>query len=148
MKIYAKVDGAHYEFERPEIDSRGFTIGSWAKFCRLCLGGWAHMTAVLPGPRMKGDHCVRGQLCARCGAQTPPSIQPCVPGSLLEEPQSNFQSIDWDLLSYLPRALLLREFYLHDQFLTRQDPSYGNTAEPKHQPSTAIQSSTSHERQE
>lgn len=125
MNIYAKVEGAAFQFERPEVDSRGFYIGSWAKFCPICLRGWAHFTAVIEG-RLKGSHCVEGQLCVDCGREALP--RPAyVPGSLLEEPQTNCQSLDLDLLYYLPRELLLREFQIHDQFLNRQDNSNGNT---------------------
>lgn len=138
MKIYAKVDGAHYEFERPEVDSRGFHIGSVAKYCPLCLAGWSQMTGVLEnlgtmsGPRMIGHHSVAGQLCARCGEQVP--LRGSIPGSLLEEPQTNCQTLDWDLLYYLPRQLLLREFRLHDQFLNRQDNSNANTQQANFRP--------------
>lgn len=131
MKIYAKVEGQHYEFERPETDSRGFVINSSAKYCPLCLAGWAHMTAVIDGPRMKGNHCVTGQICARCGRveqQLGKLIGDRVSGSLLEEPQTNCQTLDWDLLDYLPLALLLREFNLHYEFLIAKELSNGNTA--------------------
>src|SRR5260221_10049522 len=102
MKIYAKVDGQHYEFERPEIDSRGFVINSIAKYCPLCLAGWAHCTGVIEnlavgvGPRMKGYHSVAGQLCTRCGQtehwRHPERTVQAIPGSLLEEPQTNCQT--------------------------------------------------------
>ena len=129
MKLFCKVDGRTYQFERPEVDSRGFHLGSWAKYCPICLGGWAHMTAVIDG-LLDGSHSVRGQLCADCGQQV--KHKPAyVPGSLLEEPQMNCQTLDWDLLLYLPRELLLREFYLHDRFFSQQDSkTYGNTTEP------------------
>jgi hypothetical protein len=119
VNIFAKVEGESYQFDRPEIDSRGFVIHSWAKFCPICLRGWAHMTAVVD-MRLKSNHSVRGQLCGNpCGRQ---SQLACVPGSLLEEPQTNCQTLDWDLLDYLPRELLLREFLLHEQFINKQDP--------------------------
>lgn len=132
MKIYAKVEGSAYEFDRPDIDSRGFHQGSWAKFCPLCLTGWAHFTAVkldsAGRPSLDGYHCVRGQMCIRCGKQVKQTWgAQIVPGSLLEEPHTNCQSLDWDLLYYLPRPLLLREFYLHDKFFNHQDQPHGNT---------------------
>jgi len=129
MIIYAKVDGVPFQFSRPETDSRGFHIGSWAKYCPYCLEGWAHFSAVHDG-QMKGYHAVGGQMCADCAYTRAPWFHRYVPGSLLEEPAMNFQTLDWDLLLYLPRELLLREFRLHDQFFTRQDHSNGNTAKP------------------
>lgn len=158
MKIYAKVEGQHYEFERPETDSRGFIIGSSAKYCPLCLAGWAHMTAVIDEPgecpdegcphygtphshvRMKGNHCVVGQICARCGRveqQLGKLILKCIPGSLLEEPQTNCQTLDWDLLDYLPRELQLREFNLHYEFLIIHSNSRNDSTHDSHdQPAT------------
>lgn len=130
MKIYAKVDGQHYEFERPEVDSRGFKLNSMAKYCPLCLAGWCHMTLVINdeiGPRMKGYHAVCGQLCPRCGGQV--RWQPnCTPGSLLEEPQTNCQTVDWDLLNYLPPQLLRREFDLHYEFLVSKQETQLNVS--------------------
>lgn len=121
MKIYAKVDGEAYQFERPEVDSRGFVMGSSAKFCPICMKGWAQITAVA-NEAMK-YHCVRGQLCRGCYEYY--SSGP-MPGSLLEEPQTNCQTVDWDLLSYLPRELLLREFHLHYEFLVSKQETQQN----------------------
>lgn len=118
MRVIARVDGIHYEYRRPEIDSRGFHIGSMAKCCPCCLTVWAIITNVLEdesGPHIQGWHAVGGQLCARCGRQHRHLFER-VPGSLLEEPLVNFQQLDWDILNYLPPALLRREFDLHYEF--------------------------------
>lgn len=150
MKIYAKVEGQHYVFERPEVDRRGFAIGSSAKYCPLCLRGWVHMTCVhnegTPSIKLDGYHSVAGQVCPRCARQA--YYRPdCVPGSLLEEPQTNCQTVDDDLLDYLPLDLLRREFDLHYEFLYASNtvrPSTIPSQEPSRNAAEQPNSSTNY----
>lgn len=120
ISIFATVDGKDYSFQRPEPDSRGFLSISCAKVCPYCLRQWARLTCSdIPEDVWYVRHwySVVGQCCCDC---LPPLLESApIPGSLLEEPQTNCQTLDWDLLNYLPPELLLREFHLHHSIYQR-----------------------------
>jgi hypothetical protein len=98
------VNGWKGEIDRPEIDSaRGFYIHSRAKVCPVCLEVWALIRTEKGGP-----FGIESQFCAGCRQGFDGEV---VPGSLLDDRVS--WTVDWDLVRYLPMALLQREFDLH-----------------------------------
>jgi hypothetical protein len=107
--------------DRPEIDdSRGFHIHSRAKVCPKCLEVWALMRTEKGGP-----FGIESQFCEGCRQGLDGEV---VPGSLLDDRVS--WTVDWDLIRYLPVALLQREFELHVRAIQEDSPYECTNPEP------------------
>lgn len=116
--IRALVDGTEYEFVRPEYDARGFHPGihSYLRVCPWCHKTWARITS-----EASRWHMVEGQSCVACGHEHRSILfDRYIPGSLLDEPPTNCQTIDWDIIMWLPEALRIREFEIHVAYLENQ----------------------------
>jgi hypothetical protein len=105
---------------RPDADSRGWPPYSRAKVCPVCLDVWA----IIRKDGSQEAFSVEGHCCAGCKSQLP-SV---VPGSLLDLQAS--QTVDWDLIDYLPPALKQREFDLHVKHL--ENSPHGQQAESEY----------------
>ena len=117
--MVAVVDGVRYEFYRPLHDPRGFHRGnsSYLKVCPWCDRQWAKVTS-----EHSRWHMVTGQSCAACGHEFRSVFDRYIPGSLLDEPSTNCQTIDWDIILWLPEALRVREFNVHVAYLFGDRP--------------------------
>lgn len=103
---------ADSHFLRPDIDSRGWRPHSRYKVCPVCLLHWCTIT-VGKGP----PYSVEGQNCTMCPSLNPSIYGVPIPGSLLEDIGS--QTVDWDLLDFLPLDLVRRELLLTIEAFTR-----------------------------
>jgi hypothetical protein len=115
-------DGPAVQIVRPDADSRGWPPYSRAKVCPMCLDVWAIIRKEGSGEAFS----VEGQCCSRCHTHDP-SV---VPGSLLDLRAS--QTVDWDLIDFLPPALKQREFDLHVAHFKRQENSHHDRTETEY----------------
>lgn len=102
---------AFYTFDRP----LRLYYNDCLKVCPVCCRIWAKLSA---GGRI---HCVDEVCCSSCYANEYFSQ---VPGSLIT--CTSWKTIDYDLLNYLPRALLIRELELTIK-ATQNAPSVTNS---------------------
>lgn len=134
MKCVITMDGRGWEIDRPEVDeSRGFHISSIAKVCPKCLRMWAILD-------IGGTYSIQGQFCQRCSFTY--DLYGAVPGSLLDDYSS--QTVDWDLIRYLPEELLKREFDLHVRTLGIDSHDYLTSNTTWHLPAGTDESQFAH----
>src|SRR6266404_8913280 len=107
MQILLPLENKIYVFPCPDQLS-GFFHDSIAKVCPWCLKTWAIIQ------HKSKQFSVQPTCCLSCWTpdrgKSAPSWSP-VAGSLLDD--CGRMGVQWELLDYLPKALLTREFFLH-----------------------------------